>query len=190
MGIRVCKFGGSSVADAGQMRKVRAIVDAEDERRFVVPSAPGKRSADDIKITDMLYRTNEAAAAGESIDPLFDQIAERYRKIVADLGLDFDLDPALVGEEIRDRQHRGAGSDPAEPAVVDLAHGLAVIERQQIDADPHHVLEVRSGPLKGLPDLLEDVVRLLCGIRADDSSVLSRCEGARHEDVRADPNRS
>ena len=88
MGIRVCKFGGSSVADAGQMRKVRAIVDAEDERRFVVPSAPGKRSPDDIKITDMLYRTDAAAAAGEPIDPLFDQIAERYRKIVADLGLD------------------------------------------------------------------------------------------------------
>ncbi len=111
MGIRVCKFGGSSVADAGQMRKVRAIVDAEDERRFVVPSAPGKRSADDIKITDMLYRTNEAAAAGESIDPLFDQIAERYRKIVADLGLDFDLDPALA--EVHDAIAGGAGPDYA-----------------------------------------------------------------------------
>ena len=109
MGIRVCKFGGSSVADAGQMRKVRAIVDAEDERRFVVPSAPGKRSADDIKITDMLYRTNEAAAAGESIDPLFDQIAERYRKIVADLGLDFDLDPALA--EVHDAIAGGSGPD-------------------------------------------------------------------------------
>ncbi|MEM9175202.1 MAG: aspartate kinase [Myxococcota bacterium] len=111
MGVRVCKFGGSSVADAGQMRKVRAIVEADDERRFVVPSAPGKRGPDDIKITDLLYRTNEAAAAGESIDPLFDQIAERYRKIVADLGLDFDLDPALA--DVHDRIAGGAGPDYA-----------------------------------------------------------------------------
>jgi len=111
MGIRVCKFGGSSVADAGQMRKVRAIVEAEDERRFVVPSAPGKRSGDDVKITDLLYRTNDAAAAGESIDPLFDQVAERYREIVTDLGLDFDLDPALA--EVHDRIAGGAGPDYA-----------------------------------------------------------------------------
>jgi len=111
MGIRVCKFGGSSVADAGQMRKVRAIVEAEDERRFVVPSAPGKRSADDIKITDLLYRTNEAAAAGESIEPFFDPIAERYRGIVADLELDFDLDPALA--EVHDAIAGGAGADYA-----------------------------------------------------------------------------
>ena len=80
--IRVSKFGGSSVADADQMRKVRAIVEAEPTRRFVVPSAPGKRTPDDIKITDLLYRTHDAAAAGELNDPLFEQIAERYRNIV------------------------------------------------------------------------------------------------------------
>lgn len=111
MGIRVCKFGGSSVADAGQMRKVRAIVESDDERRFVVPSAPGKRSRDDIKITDMLYKTHRAAAAGESIDPLFDPIAERYHKIVADLGLDFDLDAQLA--EVHDQIRDGAGPDYA-----------------------------------------------------------------------------
>lgn len=111
MGIRVCKFGGSSVADAGQMRKVRAIVDALDERRFIVPSAPGKRTPDDIKITDMLYQTHEASAAGDSIDPLFDPIAERYLKIVADLGLNFDLSPAL--NEVREQIAGGAGPDYA-----------------------------------------------------------------------------
>ena len=113
MSIRVSKFGGSSVADAGQMRKVRAIVEAEPTRRFVVPSAPGKRNADDIKITDMLYRTNEAAAAGESIDPLFDQIAARYREIAADLelGPDFNLEPELA--DVHDRIAAGAGADYA-----------------------------------------------------------------------------
>ena len=111
MGIRVSKFGGSSVADAGQMRKVRAIVEAEPDRRFIVPSAPGKRKPDDIKITDLLYRVHDAAEAGQSIDPLFDQIAERYRQIVSELGLAFDLDPALA--EVHDRIRAGAGADYA-----------------------------------------------------------------------------
>ena len=109
--LRVCKFGGSSVADAGQMKKVRAIVEAEASRRFVVPSAPGKRHADDIKITDLLYRSHDAAAAGEPLDPIFDLIADRYRGIVRDLGLDFDLEPALA--EVHDRILGGAGADYA-----------------------------------------------------------------------------
>ena len=54
MGIRVCKFGGSSVADAGQLRKVRAIVESDGDRRFASPPAPGKRSRDDEKVTDLL----------------------------------------------------------------------------------------------------------------------------------------
>ena len=111
MGIRVSKFGGSSVADANQMRKVRAIVDGDADRRFVVPSAPGKRTRDDIKITDLLYRTHDAAAAGEPIESLFGQIAERYLKIASDLGLDFDLASALA--EVHDRILEGAGADYA-----------------------------------------------------------------------------
>ena len=115
MEIRVCKFGGSSVADAGQMRKVRAIVEAESSRRFVVPSAPGKRAPDDIKITDLLYQTQAAAVAGLPIDPLFDQIADRYRQIVrdlgSDLGADFNLDVALA--EIYDQIRGHAGPDYA-----------------------------------------------------------------------------
>jgi aspartate kinase len=111
MGIRVCKFGGSSVADADQLRKVRAIVESEEERRFVVPSAPGKRFADDIKITDLLYRTHAAAAAGEPIGPTFELIGERYRKIVSDLGIECDLEPALA--EVHDQIRDGAGDDYA-----------------------------------------------------------------------------
>ena len=111
MAIRVCKFGGSSVADAGQLRKVRALVEADSERRFVVPSAPGRRSRDDVKITDLLYQIHAAREAGDAIDPLFDRVSERYRKIVADLGLDDDLEPMLA--EIHDRIASGAGADYA-----------------------------------------------------------------------------
>jgi len=111
MGIRVCKFGGSSVADAAQLRKVRAIVQSHDDRRFIVPSAPGRRAPGDEKVTDLLYRSHEAAAQGEPIEALFDQIAERYRQIVHELGLKFDLDPtlSLVHDRIRD----GAGASYA-----------------------------------------------------------------------------
>jgi len=108
MGIRVCKFGGSSVADAGQLRKVRAIVEDHPDRRFVVPSAPGRRSSDDVKVTDLLYRSHEKTARGGTIGSLFEKISERYRKIVADLGLDFDIDPALA--EVHDQIRNGAGA--------------------------------------------------------------------------------
>ncbi len=108
MGIRVCKFGGSSVADAEQLRKVRAIVEDCDDRRFIVPSAPGRRTPDDEKVTDLLFRAHETAAQGRPIESLFDRISERYRKIVADLGLEFDLDSALC--LVHDRIRDGAGA--------------------------------------------------------------------------------
>jgi aspartate kinase len=115
MGIRVCKFGGSSVADADQLRKVRVIVEARADRRFVVPSAPGKRFSADEKVTDLLYRaeavTRRPDPKGVSFEQLFDQISERYRKIVSDLGLTFDLEPALA--VVHDTIRGGAGADYA-----------------------------------------------------------------------------
>jgi aspartate kinase len=111
MGIRVCKFGGSSLADAAQLQKVRRIIEAEDERRFVVPSAPGKRHADDTKVTDVLYQIQSTAAEGGSIESLFDRLSERYRKIISDLGLDFELEPALA--DVHDQILAGAGADYA-----------------------------------------------------------------------------
>lgn len=115
MGIRVCKFGGSSVADADQLRKVRAIIEARADRCFVVPSAPGKRYSADEKVTDLLYRADAATRKpdpkGASFDQIFDLIAERYRKIVSDLGLAYDLDPALA--DVHAKIRGGAGPDYA-----------------------------------------------------------------------------
>ena len=115
MGIRVCKFGGSSVADAEQLRKVRRIIEARADRRFVVPSAPGKRFKDDEKVTDLLYRADAATRRpdpkGLGFEQIFDLIAERYRKIVADLGLAYDLDPALA--DVAAKIRAGAGPDYA-----------------------------------------------------------------------------
>ncbi len=74
----VAKFGGTSLADADQFRKVAAIVKANPERKYIVPSAPGKRSAGDIKITDQLIALHGAIQAKEDYKPLLQTIEERY----------------------------------------------------------------------------------------------------------------
>lgn len=67
MGVKVCKFGGTSLANADQIRKAQQIIESDPERRYVVPSAPGKRSKDDQKITDLLYLCREHATANRII---------------------------------------------------------------------------------------------------------------------------
>ena len=90
--VKVVKFGGSSLASAEQFKKVADIVRAEPERRYVVPSAPGKRSKNDTKVTDMLYACYDLAARGEDISTHFGEIENRYNEIIAGLGLDFSLE--------------------------------------------------------------------------------------------------
>ena len=92
MAVKAIKFGGSSLASAAQFKKVAAIVKADDSRRYVVASAPGKRFADDIKVTDMLYECFQAARKKQDIEPIFAKIEQRYNEIIAELGLDFSLD--------------------------------------------------------------------------------------------------
>ncbi len=96
MGIKTVKFGGSSLADAAQFRRVAEIVQADPARRYVVASAPGKRTPDDIKVTDMLYRCYEMARAREDITDYFAKIAERYNAIIRDLGLDYNISGELA----------------------------------------------------------------------------------------------
>lgn len=89
---KVVKFGGSSLASAEQFRKVAAIIKAEESRRYVVPSAPGKRFSADTKVTDMLYHCYEAAENGRDTVELLGEIAARYNEIIEGLGLDLSLE--------------------------------------------------------------------------------------------------
>ena len=91
----VAKFGGSSLADAEQFRKVADIVRGNPDRRILVASAPGKRDAADTKVTDLLYRCHDAAVAGQDFSPTMELIRRRYMEIITELGLPFDLDSAL-----------------------------------------------------------------------------------------------
>ena len=111
MSLIVAKFGGSSLADANQFRKVAAIVKENPDRRYIVPSAPGKRFADDIKVTDMLYKAYDLAADGEDFVPQLLKIKERYDGIIAELGLDLNLDDEF--EQIKVSLQANAGRDYA-----------------------------------------------------------------------------
>ncbi|MBO5293671.1 MAG: aspartate kinase [Clostridia bacterium] len=95
MGLKVVKFGGSSLADAEQFRKVAQIVKADPNRRYVIASAPGKRYAADVKVTDMLYHCYDMVRNHEDITEYYAQISDRYTSIIRDLGLNFDISGEL-----------------------------------------------------------------------------------------------
>ncbi len=107
MGIKVLKFGGSSLASAEQFRKVAAIIKAAPDPRYVVASAPGKRSGDDTKVTDMLYGCFKLANEKKSIDEAFSLIEERYNAIIRELGLDLDLSEEYEKIRLAIRHHAG-----------------------------------------------------------------------------------
>lgn len=91
MNVKVVKFGGSSLADAEHFAQVASIIKADPARRFVVASAPGKRSKDDIKVTDLFYECYEASRTHQNIDEIYSKIVDRYNAIIEGLGLDFDI---------------------------------------------------------------------------------------------------
>ncbi|MBQ8922285.1 MAG: aspartate kinase [Oscillospiraceae bacterium] len=109
MNSKTVKFGGSSLADANQFRKVKAIITSDPERRYVIPSAPGKRFSDDIKITDLLYTCQRLAANGEDFSEPLEKIRSRYLEIAKDLQLSFDPTDEL--DRIAFRLKEGATKD-------------------------------------------------------------------------------
>ena len=108
---KVVKFGGSSLASAEQFKKVGNIIRAEESRRYVVPSAPGKRFSADTKVTDMLYGCYAAAENGEDFTEKLAAIKDRYQEIINGLGLKFSLDEDF--EVIRKNFAEKAGSNYA-----------------------------------------------------------------------------
>ena len=93
--IVVVKFGGTSVADAAQFRKIKEIVKENPERRFIVVSAPGKRFPEDRKVTDLLLDCYEKAAAGEVFSQELDQVKRRFQEILTELEIDFPLEKEM-----------------------------------------------------------------------------------------------
>ncbi len=91
----VAKFGGTSLSDASQFRKIKAIINENPERRFLVASAPGKRFPEDRKVTDMLLHCYEMAVEGNSFEEELKEIYQRFYSIQKELSLSFPLDEEI-----------------------------------------------------------------------------------------------
>ena len=108
---KVVKFGGSSLASAEQFTKVKDIICSDIDRRYVVPSAPGKRFSGDTKVTDMLYTCYAAAEQDEDFSDKLAKIQARYNEIINGLGLNLSLDTQF--EEIASKFAAKAGKEYA-----------------------------------------------------------------------------
>jgi len=109
--IKVVKFGGSSLASATQFAKVGNIIKADPERKFVVPSAPGKRNSKDTKVTDMLYACYDLAEAEKDFTKELKKIKERYESIINGLHMTLSLDKEF--DAIAENFNKKAGSQYA-----------------------------------------------------------------------------
>ncbi len=107
----VAKFGGSSLADSGQFSKVRDIVLSDQRRRYIIPSAPGKKHREDHKITDLLYLCHQHVAQRLPFDEVYGIIEKRYMDIC--LALDSTLDIKSILEEIKNHIAQGMSADYA-----------------------------------------------------------------------------
>ncbi len=109
--IKVVKFGGSSLASAKQFKKVGDIIRSDPERRYVIPSAPGKRHMHDTKVTDMLYECYALAEQGKNFAAQLKQIRLRFEEIIT--GLDISLSLEQEFKEIEEQFQQKAGRDYA-----------------------------------------------------------------------------
>lgn len=146
---KVVKFGGSSLADAKQFRKVADIINSDPERVYVVPSAPGKRFKDDTKVTDHLYRCYEQVLDGVDFAKAFAPVRERYNEIISELGLDLDLSDEYVkiGADFRAGASRDYAASRGEYLngivlakylgfeFIDAAKGIFFDSKGNFDAD-------------------------------------------------------
>lgn len=107
--LKVAKFGGSSLSGAEQFAKVKEIVEADDARKVIVVSAPGKRFSGDHKVTDLLYLCHAHLQYGVSYETVFEIIEGRFCEIAAGCGLDIDLDEEFA--KIKQTMHKGMSID-------------------------------------------------------------------------------
>lgn len=113
---KVVKFGGSSLASAEQFRKVGEIIKADPTRKYVVPSAPGKRFKDDTKVTDMLYACYDLAEQDKDFSDALAKIAARYQEIIDGLGLELSLEEefSLIEKNFKEKAGKNYAASRGE----------------------------------------------------------------------------
>ena len=107
----VAKFGGTSLADAQQIRKTGKIILSDPDRRYIVVSAPGKRSSKDSKVTDLLLRCYEAAVKGTDYEQDLQLVQERFREMAEELELDLKISEEIEPLRAYLAETAGAGKE-------------------------------------------------------------------------------
>ena len=144
----VAKFGGSSLADSEHFIKVKNIIDSNGDRKFIIPSAPGKRHSKDHKITDLLYMCQQLASHGLNFDEIFSIIQRRYEDICSELNLDMNID--IILNDIRKEIQNGASKDYAASRGEYLN---AIILSNYLDIDFIDAVEIIVFNYKGELDM-------------------------------------
>ena len=154
-GLIVAKFGGTSVANASQLRKIVSIIDDNQLRRVIVPSAPGREHPEDTKVTDLLYLAHDLAINNQSIDGVWQNIEQRFWTIINDLGLNCDLQKHL--DKARDTIIAGADNHYVASRGEALnGHIVATL----LDAEYVDAAEViRFAPGRRLDPVTYDLIR-------------------------------
>ncbi len=113
---KVVKFGGSSLAGAAQFEKAGQIILSDKDRRYVIPSAPGKRDDKDNKVTDLLYKAYSIAEEDGDFSEVFSEIEERYNSIIQGLGLEIRLDKEFsrIKEDFKSKKGRDYAASRGE----------------------------------------------------------------------------
>lgn len=141
--MKVAKFGGTSLASASQIKKVCAIVTSDPERRIVVVSAPGKRTGDDVKVTDMLIACAKAGLEKGNAESEMQAVISRYAEIANELGLSDDI-IQLISDDLRtrvnsDKSNKDRYMDNLKAAGEDNSAKLIAAYLQSIGVDAHYV---------------------------------------------------
>ncbi len=121
--IKVCKFGGTSMANGMTVERVKKIAKSDPARRFFVVSAPGKRFGGEKKVTDLLYAAHDCLLLGGTLGEAFEKVKERFRLMTGELSLSFDIESLLsqTEEEILRRKSRPFTASRGEFLVAKIA---------------------------------------------------------------------
>ena len=148
---KVVKFGGSSLANAEQFQKVGDIIRSEESRRYVVPSAPGKRFSADTKVTDLLYACYDKAEAGEDFSDILTEIKSRFYEIIKGLNLDLSLEEEFRQIEADFKAHAGNEYAASRGEFLNGKVMAAYLGYEFIDTD----LYIEAQEEMTIPDIFE-----------------------------------
>lgn len=135
MAVKVCKFGGTSMADGNVMNRVKSIIDSDKDRKFIVVSAPGKRYSGDVKVTDMLYECYREVEEKGSCGAAFALIRNRFTSIVKELNIDFDIGSVLDETEVRINREKSEDFTASRGEYLSARVMAEVLGAKFIDAE-------------------------------------------------------